>query len=142
MSSPPKLSRFSRNTVHLAAKRSVGVPPACFSVAGGGYNSSLAEIDPSGKVVWNLTKDDVPEMGFDYAAGSQRLPDGTAVVASYHGAVPVFAVSQDRKVLWTCKNQEMGKPSHVKGLSQKQMAAFWKRPIALRFENNKTNNFQ
>ncbi|MEI8234187.1 MAG: PQQ-binding-like beta-propeller repeat protein [Verrucomicrobiota bacterium] len=93
-------------------------------LVGGGYNSSLAEIDPSGKVVWNLTKEDVPEMGFNYAAGSQRLPDGTTVLAAYHGGVPVFAVSADKKVLWTCKNQEMGKPSHVKVLSEKQVAAF------------------
>jgi len=63
-------------------------------------------------------------MGFNYAAGSQRLSDGTTVLAAYHGGAPVFAVSADKKLLWTCRNQEIGKPSHVKVLSEKQMAAF------------------
>jgi len=93
-------------------------------LVGGGYDSSLAEIDPSGKVVWNLTKNDVPEMWFTYAAGSQRLPDGTTVVAAYHSGVPIFAVSPDKKLLWTCRNQEIGKPSHVKVLDADKAAAF------------------
>ncbi|MEI6277985.1 MAG: PQQ-binding-like beta-propeller repeat protein [Verrucomicrobiae bacterium] len=104
-------------------------------LVGGGYNSSLAEIDPAGKVVWNLTKEDVPEMGFNYAAGSQRLSDGTTVVAAYHGGVPVFAVSQDKKVLWTCKNQEMGKPSHVKVLDDGQVAPFIKAVLTQKLRN-------
>ena len=51
-------------------------------LVGGGYDSSVAEIDSAGKVNWNLTKADVPEMGFTYAGGCLRLADGTTVVAA------------------------------------------------------------
>ena len=117
-------SEMDQQGVHWKALHSADQLPNGNLLVGGGYNSSFAEIAPSGKVVWNLTTEDIPEMGFNYAAGSQRLDDGTTVVAAYHGGVPVFAVSQDKKVLWTCKNQEMGKPSHVKVLSDAQFAAF------------------
>ena len=93
-------------------------------IVGGGYNSSLAEIDPSGKVIWNLTATDVPEMGLNYVAGCQRLADGTTVVAAYHSGVPLFAVSRDKKVLWTCKNKEIGSPTHVKLLTGAQWTSF------------------
>ena len=93
-------------------------------LVGGGYDSSLAEIDPAGKVVWNLTNADVP--GFTYAAGSQRLADGTTVVAAYHSWVPIFAVSPEKKIVWVSQNKEIGHATHVKVLSQKQVDDFIK----------------
>ena len=93
-------------------------------LVGGGYDSSVAEIDPAGKVVWNLTKNDVPEMGFTYAAGCLRLPDGTTVVAAYRSGVPIFAVSPAKRVLWACRNKEIGHPAHVKIISDCELTAF------------------
>ncbi len=75
---------------------------------------------------WNLTRDDVPAMQFTYAAGCQRLPDGTTVVAAYHSGTPIFAVSRDKKVLWTCTAKGFGRPTHVKVLTAVQAERFGK----------------
>jgi len=93
-------------------------------LVGGGYDSSVAEVDAAGKVVWNLTKADVSEMGFTYAAGCLRLQDGTTVVAAYRSATPIFAVSPEKRVLWTCGNKEIGWPTHVKLISDCDLSAF------------------
>ena len=93
-------------------------------LVGGGYDSPVAEIDPAGKVVWTLTQSDVPAMGFTYSAGTLRLADGTTVVAAYRSTVPIFAVSHDKRVLWTCTNKEIGHPTHVKLLAEHDLTPF------------------
>lgn len=106
------------------ALHSVDLLPDGSWLIGGGYDSTFCEVTPAGAVRWNLTREDVPAMKFTYAAGCQRLADGTTVVAAYHSGTPIFAVSPDKQVLWTCTVKAFGNPTHVKVLSAEQAARF------------------
>jgi hypothetical protein len=106
------------------ALHSVDLLPNGNWLIGGGYDSTFCEVTPAGAVVWNLTNADVPALQFTYAAGCQRLPDGTTVVAAYHSGAGIFAVSPGKQVLWTCTVKAVGKPTHVKVLTAEQAARF------------------
>jgi len=81
---------------------------------GTSYGATLFEIDKQDRVVWTLTPQDVPELGFVYAAAVDRLPDGTIVVAAYNSKTPIFAVNRHKKVPWTYQNPQIGAPTNVK----------------------------
>ena len=83
---------------------------------GTSYGATLFEIDKQDKVVWKLTPQDVPELGFAYAAAVDLLADGTIVVAAYSSKTPIFAIDKDKKVLWKYDNRQIGAPTNVKVL--------------------------
>jgi acyl-CoA thioesterase I len=77
---------------------------------------ALKEVDPTGKVVWSMTKKEIVEQlvpggkeldkGEALMAGIQLLPSGNIAVANYfghgkgpHGAV-LFEVTRKKKVVW------------------------------------------
>ena len=91
---------------------------------GGAYNAPVIEVDPAGKIVWKLTAEDIPEIGFAYSAGCQRLPNGNTVVAAYTSKFPVFEVTAAKKVVWKLQNPEVGHPTHVKILAPADVERF------------------
>ena len=67
------------------------------------HSNRVAEYNPAGKVVWELTNADVGGLIKD-ACGVQRLPNGNTVVNSYAarpGEVRLFEVTPDKQVVWT-----------------------------------------
>jgi hypothetical protein len=67
------------------------------------HANRVAEYDPAGTVVWQLTNDDVGGLMKD-ACGVQRLPNGNTIVNSYAagpGQVRLFEVTPGKKVVWT-----------------------------------------
>jgi hypothetical protein len=67
------------------------------------HSNRVAEFDPAGMVVWQLTNDDVGGLMKD-ACGVQRLPNGNTIINSYAagpGQVRLFEVTPDKKVVWT-----------------------------------------
>jgi len=74
-------------------------------VAGGGAGL-VTEVDATGKVVWQLTSADVPEVDLMWVAGLQRLANGNTIVCNWlgHGkygkGVPLFEVTPEKKVVW------------------------------------------
>jgi hypothetical protein len=74
------------------------------TVVGCTYGNRVVEFDADGKIVWELTNDDVGGIIKD-ACGVQRLPNGNTVVTSYGqrepDAVKLFEVTPDKKVVWT-----------------------------------------
>jgi hypothetical protein len=56
--------------------------------------SGIVEVDSSGQTVWQLRKDDVPELGIRYLAGFQMLDNGDLLVCNAGGKVPLFEVSR------------------------------------------------
>ena len=58
-------------------------------------------------MVWSLTRQDVPALGFTYSAGLLRRPNGNTVVANWlgHGqfgkAPHLVEVTPDKRVVWT-----------------------------------------
>ena len=93
----------------------------------GGHGPNLAEVTPDKKVVWKFTKDDAPELGLKYSAGFQVLDDNVIIMSAYDSGVQLFAIDKaSKKVLWTVKNKEIGRPTHVMVLDQTIDPQPWK----------------
>lgn len=93
----------------------------------GGHGPNLAEVTPDKKVVWKFTKDDAPELGLKYSAGFQVLDDNVIIMSAYDSGVQLFAIDKaSKKVLWTVKNKEIGRPTHVMVLDQTIDPQSWK----------------
>jgi hypothetical protein len=73
----------------------------------GGKGSTVFEADKSGKVVWSVTKEELPGLSLKFMAGLQRLPNGNTVMANWlgHGqfgkSAHLIEVTPDKKVVWT-----------------------------------------
>lgn len=65
----------------------------------------IVEVDPDGKVVWQINENDLPGNPLRFVAGLQRLPNGNTVVCNWggHGHVggqpQVFEVTPDKRVV-------------------------------------------
>ena len=62
--------------------------------------TGITEFDQEGKVVWELSSSDVPELGVRWFAGLQVLPNGNLFVCNAGGKVPLAEISKDKKVIW------------------------------------------
>jgi hypothetical protein len=77
---------------------------ACGDGPGG---SRVIEVDKDGKIVWQVTSDDLPGISLKLMTGLQRLPNGNTVMSNWlgHGqfgkAPHVIEVTPDKKVVWT-----------------------------------------
>lgn len=87
-----------------------------------GDGHKLVEVDPGGKVVWELKENDLPGNPLRLMAGCQRLPNGNTVFCNYlgHGHVgeqpQAFELTHDNKVVW-----EMADHAQFKTLNQIQL---------------------
>lgn len=67
----------------------------------------VVDFDREGKIVWQLTNEDLPGPWLQDPCGGQVLPNGNVVIACYAGgkkdrnAPKLFEVSRDKKVVWT-----------------------------------------
>lgn len=77
---------------------------ACGDQKGG---SRVIEVDKGGKIVWQVTSEDLPGISLKFMSGLQRLPNGNTVMSNWlgHGqlgkAPHVIEVTPDKKVVWT-----------------------------------------
>jgi hypothetical protein len=77
---------------------------ACGDLKGG---PQVFEADAAGKVVWQITKDELPGISLKLMTGLQRLPNGNTVLSNWlgHGhfgkAPHLIEVTRDKKVVWT-----------------------------------------
>lgn len=69
--------------------------------------SRVVDFDDEGKIVWQLTNDDLPGPWLQDPCGGQVLPNGNVVIACYAGgrkdpqAPKLFEVNRDKRVVWT-----------------------------------------
>ena len=67
----------------------------------------VMEVDPAGKVVWEVKNGDLPGIKLAFMTGFHRLPNGNTVMSNWlgHGkfgtAPQVIEVTPDKKVVWT-----------------------------------------
>jgi len=64
----------------------------------------IIEVDAQGKIVWQITNDDLPTALINDACGGQRLPNGNTVFTSYHvgaGRTKLIEVTPEKQVVWT-----------------------------------------
>ncbi len=77
------------------------------AIADGDRNPRVIEVDPAGRIVWQLTQADVPELTLAFMTGLQRLPDGHTVLTNWlgHGQLGrgphLIEVTRDKQVVWT-----------------------------------------
>ncbi len=70
----------------------------------------VVEFDAAGKVVWQLTNEDLPGPWLQDPCGSQVLPNGNIVIASYAAgradvkAPKLLEVTRDKNVVWTYRD--------------------------------------
>ncbi len=66
----------------------------------------VVDFDREGKIVWQLTNEDLPGPWLQDPCGGQVLPNGNVVIACYAGgrkdvnAPKLFEVNRDKKVVW------------------------------------------
>ena len=67
----------------------------------------VVDFDSNGKILWELTNDDLPGPWLQDPCGGQVLPNGNVVITSYAGgridprAPKLFEVNREKKVVWT-----------------------------------------
>lgn len=71
------------------------------------HGNRVVDFDADGKIVWELTNDDLPGPWLQDPCGAQVLPNGNYVITSYAGgnkdkdAPKLFEVTPEKKVVWT-----------------------------------------
>ncbi len=82
------------NTLIACADRSPGKP-------------QVIEVDPLGKIVWQVLETELPGIRLKFMTGLQRLPNGNTVMTNWlgHGSLGqaphIIEVTHDKKVVWT-----------------------------------------
>lgn len=77
------------------------------SCADGKGGPRVFEVDPAGKVVWQVQEGDLPGISLKFMAGLERLPNGNTVMANWLGhnqfgkAPHLIEVTPDKQVVWT-----------------------------------------
>lgn len=67
----------------------------------------VIEVDPAGKIVWDVKNGDLPGIKFAFMTGLHRLPNGNTIMSNWlgHGkfgtAPHLIEVTPDKKVVWT-----------------------------------------
>ena len=75
------------------------------------HSNMSVEVDPSGKIVWQLTNADLPSPLLKDPCGAQRLPNGNTVITSYGAGdqtVKMLEVTPEKKVVWTFEREKKG----------------------------------
>lgn len=73
----------------------------------------ILEIDPYDKVVWQLTKKELPGIELKFMTGMEILPNGNFVFTNWVGHHPdgnvihAFEITRDKKVLWIYDDQSV-----------------------------------
>lgn len=76
-----------------------------------GDGHKVFEVDPSGKIVWELNENDLPGNTLRLMAGCHRLPNGNTIFANYlgHGHLgeqpQFFEITPEKKVVWTFEDK-------------------------------------
>lgn len=74
---------------------------------GTGKGSMFIEVDPKGRVVWQIKNGDLPGIKMGYTGGSQRLSNGNTICCMHSGSVAMFEVTPEKKVVWTYKSKDV-----------------------------------
>jgi hypothetical protein len=70
-----------------------------------GSACSVRELDKEGKVVWQISKEDFPEIKMNWLAGMDVLPNGNIIICNWlgHGksgeGIPVFEINRDKEIV-------------------------------------------
>lgn len=80
----------------------------------GGYPPFVAEFNHADKIIWKLTKENLPGFKFTYAAGCIRLPNGNTIITALSSEASIFEVTPEKKFVWKYTHPTLKGPTHVK----------------------------
>jgi len=78
----------------------------------GKQGAQVFEVDSGGKIVWQITRDQLPGIRLAFMTGLQRLPNGNTVMSNWlgHGQIGkgphLIEVTREKKVVWTFANHK------------------------------------
>ena len=75
-------------------------------LVGTGYGASLLEIDKDDKLVWSLTKEDLPTIGLKYVGSFVIRENGNIIVPAYNSAYPMFEVDHEKNLIWKVRRDK------------------------------------
>ena len=90
-----------------------------------GTQKRVIEVSPAGKIVWELTAPDVPDLNLTWITSLQLLHDGNFVIGNFlrgqegKGA-HAFEINRDKKVLWKFADHTMVKAATMVRVLDKQ----------------------
>lgn len=67
----------------------------------------VVEVDTTGKITWQVTKNELPGIELEFMTGMQCLPNGDLVLTNWLGhnnfgkAPHAFEITRDKKIVWT-----------------------------------------
>jgi hypothetical protein len=93
---------------HGGAHSAVRLPNGntLIAIADSYKDPKVIEVDPSGKIVWQVLKNDLPGITLKFLTGLQRLPNGNTVMTNWLGhnefgnAPHIIEVTPGKKVVW------------------------------------------
>ena len=67
------------------------------------HGNKTVEMDSAGKVVWQVSNEDIEGAPFKDPCGAQRLPNGNTVIASYGAqeGIKLFEVNSQKEMVWS-----------------------------------------
>jgi hypothetical protein len=81
--------------------------PSGNTLIAGGNNNRVIEVDPSGKIVWQVDQKELPGITLAWVTTLQVLPNGNIIIGNCHGTdknPQLIEVTRDKKVVWTFKD--------------------------------------
>lgn len=75
----------------------------------GGNNNRVLEVDPKGKIVWQVDQKDLPGITLAWVTTLQVLPNGNIVIGNCHAGPEnpqLIEVTKEKKVVWTMTNHK------------------------------------
>jgi hypothetical protein len=75
------------------------------------YGGGVKEFDADGRVVWELTRQDLVAAGVKktgYTGTVLRLTNGNTMVSMYHGEPQFFEITPDKTIVWQLHNEAFG----------------------------------
>jgi hypothetical protein len=93
----------------------------------------VIEVDKNGKIVWQLTKNELPGIELKFMTGMQYLPDGNILLTNWLGhnqfgkAPHAFEITRNKKVVWVYDDSSILKTmSSIQLLDLKPDSTFFK----------------
>ncbi|MES2734134.1 MAG: hypothetical protein V4714_20470, partial [Bacteroidota bacterium] len=74
----------------------------------GGNNNRVIEVNPSGKIVWSVEREELPGIRLYWVTSLQVLPNGHIIIGNTHAGPnnpQLIEITPDKKVVWTLNNQ-------------------------------------
>ena len=79
------------------------------TLIGGGNNNRVLEIDPQGKIVWQIDQKELPGITLAWVTTVHELPNGNIVFGNCHAGPDnpqLIEVTKEKKVVWTMNDRK------------------------------------